>query len=354
MKRIALLLIPLFLILLTACKQGADLSGQIETIVAGALTQTAASATLAPIPVPSSSPAISTIQKIYLSSILGIQVSYPDDWYLQEFTDTQPATVSVTSFDPTNPPHKLEWTDQTISMQFRLLPADSVPHVLDEWVEAAKQTAIETQLSLFAEELISIANQPARRLTLVSGSGGIIHQILTILDGRNYEINIEGNLDLGKSVLDTMQVYTSSSVKPAESDTPAAGICLEPQGDQVTIILGLDQSGMPLAGRCVAIAPRQRIRLINQSDGLFAIKFADFYIDLPFGNEVLLDKPVGEYLAQGVHFLPMGPELWVKEGEAIPVATMTGPLRNYENLEAGYTLTLPPGWNVDEHGISSI
>ncbi|HSF81543.1 MAG TPA: hypothetical protein VLA49_09935 [Anaerolineales bacterium] len=352
MKRISFVLIALFLILLTACRQEADISGQVETIVAGALTQTAESAPVTPIPVPANKPVISSAQRIYSSSILGVQFSYPDNWYLQEFTDSLPATVSVTSFDPANPPHKLEWTERTISMQFRLLPADSVPPTLDAWVEAAKQTAVGTQLSIFEEELFSIANQPAVRLTLVSGSGGILHQVLTILDGRNYEINIEGNLDLGKSVLSSLQPYAPSGLKPAEGDTPAAGICLEPQGGQVAIVLGTDLSGMPLAGRCVTLNPMQRISLINQSGGPFAIQFANFYIDLPPGNEVLLDKPVGEYLAPGVHFLQMGPELWVKDAEAAPVATMPGPLRNYENIEAGYTLTLPPGWNVDEHALS--
>ncbi|MGW8227217.1 MAG: hypothetical protein ACWGOY_15860, partial [Anaerolineales bacterium] len=201
----------------------------------------------------------------------------------------------------------------------RLQPAGSVPQNLDAWVESAKQAATAGHLSIFEEERFLIANQPAYRITLVSGSGGVIHQILTIQDGRNYEINIEGNLDLGKSALGTLHPFTSSGLKPAESETPAAGICMEPQDDQVAIELGLDQSGMPLAGRCIVLLPNQRIKLINQSDGLIAIQLADYHFDLPVGNEILLDNPVAEYLASGVHYLPMGPELWLKAAE--PIAT---------------------------------
>jgi len=313
MHRQTLTLFLLFLIPLTACTpQAVPQQEQVETIVAAMLTQTAASATLTPAPEPSAEPVVSVPHKIYSSAILGIKFSYPESWYLQESTPDQPASIIVTSFDPANPPHKLEWTDQTISMQFRLIPAGSVPEALDAWVESAKQTAVETQLSIFEEERFLIADQPAARLTLVSGSGGIIHQVLTILDGRNFEINIEGNLDLAKSVLSTLQTISSSGLKPADSDTPAAGICSESPGDQVVITLGTDSSGLPLAGRCVMVSPGQRIRLVNQSEGPYAVQFADFNIDLPRGSEMLLDKPVGEYLATGVHFLPLGPELWVK------------------------------------------
>jgi hypothetical protein len=333
---------------------GADIDQQVATIVAGTLTQTSVQATLTPLPGPASLPVSPTSQKIYLDPIIGIQFSYPGNWYFQDSTNSQPTAIIVTSFDPANPPHKLEWSDQTVSMQFHLLPAGSAPQNLDAWVEAARQSAFAAQLTLFEEERFLIANQPAARSTLVSGSGAIIHQILTILDGRNYEINIEGNLDLGKSILSTLRVYSSGGLKPSEGDTPAAGICLEPQEEQVAIALGLDQSGMPLAGRCILLSPTQRIKLVNQSGESIAIQFADFDIDLPVGNEILLDKPIGEYLASGVHYLPMGTELWLKAVEPIvtPLATMPGPLSYYANPEAGYTLTLPPGWNVDEYGLA--
>lgn len=363
------LLVFVFAVFLSSCAPGSDQSGQVATIVADSLTQTAPIVTDTPVSTPSNLPVNFPVgQKTYLNSSLGIQFSYPDVWYLMELTDSKdifgvPAQVPailLTSFDPANPPHKLEWTEQTISMQFRIQPIGTRPNSFENWVETHKEAALAHQLTIVSDERFSIANQPAAHLTLVSGAGGIIHQVLTILNNTEFEINIEGNFDLAKPVLDSVQPVPSGGLKPPDSDTPAAGICGDELGDPVIVILGNTPDGLPKAGRCIAINPAQRIRLINQSNGPFNIKFAEYYINLPVGGEILLDKPVGEYLAFGVHFLPMGPELWVKATTPAPtftpippIATMPGSLRKYSNTEAGYSLTLPPGWNVDEYGLSN-
>jgi hypothetical protein len=366
----------IFIMFLTACVPGAqytlpsgitpqpgtDLPGQVASVVAEFLTQTAVPPTLSPIPVPSSVPIISGAQKVYQSSSFGIQFSYPEAWFLQELSSSQdiwgvtqqaPA-ILLTSFDPANPPHKLEWTDQTVSIQISYKVLLNPPGSFDAWIESTKQT-LAGQISIYADERFLIANQPAARLTLVSGSGGTIDQVLTILNGRYFEINIETpNFNLAKTVLDTIQPISSSGLKPADSDTPAAGICSEMQGDPVNVILGIDSSGLPKAGRCVAVNPYQRIKLINQSNGPFNIKFAEYFINLSVGDEMLLDKPVGEYLALGVHFLPMGPELWVKTAASItPVSTVPPPIRQYTNSVVGYRLGLPGDWSVDESGMTN-
>jgi len=345
---------------------GTDVPQQVATIVADALTQTAFPSTASSFPIPATLPVNNASgQKAYQSSSFGIQFSYPEAWYLQEETSSQdiwgvsqqvPA-ILLTSFDPANPPHKLEWTNQTVSTQFRMLPYVTVQFYksLDAWVENARQIALANQLSIFAEERFLIANQPAARLSLISGSGSVIDQVLTILNGHYFEINIEApDFNLARTVLDTLRPISSGGLKPADSETPAAGICSEPQGDPVNIILGIDPSGLPKAGRCIAVNPSQHIKLVNQSNGPFNIQFAEYFINLSVGDERLLDKPVGEYLALGVHFLPMGPELWVKTVENItPVVTAPPPIRVYTNSEVGYRLGLPGDWNVDENGMTN-
>jgi hypothetical protein len=290
-------------------------------------------------------PVVIGSQTLYQSLSLGIQFSYPAAWYLLESS----GSVTLTSFDPSNPPHKLEWTDQTTSMQFGFMVLITPPASFDAWVESAKQTALANGLSIYAEERFVIANQPAHRLSLVSSSGGIIHRVLTDLSGRYFEINIEGNYTLAKAVFDSIQPFTSGGLKPPDSETPAAGICGEPQGDPVSIVLGIGPDGIPLAGRCVKITPSQRIKFVNQSNGPFNIKFAEYYITLPVGGEMLLDKPVGQYLALGVHFLSMGPDLWVKEAV---VVTAPPPIVEYNNSVVGYGLNLPGNWSIDENGIT--
>lgn len=364
--KINYLFVVIFAVLLSACAPGSDQFVQVETIVADSLTQTASPASVTAVSTPLGFPITLTT---YKSANMGIQFSYPEDWYLKEFVDskdifgvpTQVPSILLTSFEPANPPHKLEWTEQTISMQFRS-QSRTYPNSFENWVEAHKQAALAYQLTISSEERFSIANQPAARLTLVSGTGGIIHQVLTNLNNIAFEINIEGNFELVRPVLDSLlpvAFIKFAGLEPPDSEFPAAGVCGETQGDPVNIVLGIAPDGLPKAGRCIVIDPAQRIRLINQSDGLFDITFAENQIDLPVGGEMLLDKPVGEYLALGVHHLPMAPELWVKTTSnptftpIPPVATMPGPFRNYSNTEAGYSLTLPPGWNVDEHGLSN-
>ncbi len=359
-----LLPIIVLAIFLSSCVPGSDQSAQVVTIVSDTLTQTASPAGATAVSTPLGFPiALAT----YKSSSLGIQFSYPEVWYLNEFADSKDIfgvptlvpSILLTSFEPANPPHKLEWTEQTISMQFRGQPIGTRPNSFENWLEIHKQAALANQLTISLEERFLIANQPAVHLILVSGAGGIIHQVLTILNNTEFEINVEGNYDLAKPVLDSLQPISSGALKPPDSEFPAAGICGDAQGDPVNIVLGVAADGLPKAGRCIAINPTLRIKLINQSDGPLNTEFAEFNIDLSVGGEVLLDKPVGDYLALGVHHLPFGPELWVKiipiptVTPIPPVATMPGPFRNYSNTEAGYSLTIPPGWNVDEHGLSN-
>ncbi len=68
-----------------------------------------------------------------------------------------------------------------------------------------------------------------------------------------------------------------------------------------------------------------------------------------------MEKPVGSYFAPGVHLLPMGLELWLKgkvKGTA-PAAIQPGPNRAYDNPKISVRVTLPPGWIIDEHGLSA-
>jgi hypothetical protein len=115
----------------------------------------------------------------------------------------------------------------------------------------------------------------------------------------------------------------ATGLKPADSDTPAAGICGEAQGDPVEVLLGSGADGLPLGGRCLILAPDQRLNLVNRTGDQVAAQFAGFMIDLPVGGEMLLDRPVGEYLAPGVHDLPgiSAPELWLKTPAAALAAT---------------------------------
>ena len=138
------------------------------------------------------------------------------------------------------------------------------------------------------------------------------------------------------------------NLKPADSETPAAGICMEVQGDPVLIILGFGSDGIPLAGRCLKISPEQRIQLINHSTVPISTELGEFKINLAVNSALLLDNPVGQYLGTGVHFLSMGPELWVNDEHLVLPGSL--PVE-YNNTTFGYNLKLPNDWIIDENGM---
>lgn len=141
-------------------------------------------------------------------------------------------------------------------------------------------------------------------------------------------------------------------IKPADADTPAAGICGSGAGEIVQIQLGTGSDGLPLGGRCVQVTPLQRIELVNLTLESFHMTFGMFDVEVPSGGMVLLDKPAGEYLAPGVHDLPNGPALWLKTADDVPIET-PGSFRTYSNSEVGYSLIFPSNWNMDDFGATS-
>jgi hypothetical protein len=153
--------------------------------------------------VPSEAPS-STI-KLYRGDRLNITFDYPRGWYLQEAPD-EPIDVLLTSYDPASPPHKLEWDDTIVSIGIRLIPPEIAPDSLDRWIEDTKQEAEEAQLAIFSEErLILETGFPTAHMIFVSGSGGILEYVLIVLNGRHFEIVVQGNFILAKPVLDTLR-----------------------------------------------------------------------------------------------------------------------------------------------------
>jgi hypothetical protein len=140
-----------------------------------------------------------------LNCPLSFGLEVPQGWYVQENTPTGSESLVITSFDPASPPHKLEWDSQTVSIEIIPISPEFAPTSLDAWVENARQTAISSQLELFNEERFLLGQDtPAIRLTLVSGSGGVIDQVLTILNHHNLEILVQGNFELARSVLSSI------------------------------------------------------------------------------------------------------------------------------------------------------
>ena len=244
----------------------------------------------------------------YTSTTLGIAFEYPGSWVVSEDVSEAPNNLLLTSFDPASPPHKLEWDNKTVSIDIRQLPFETAPQDLDAWAESNRQEAIANLLEIFLDERLELGKQlPAERLRMVSGSGGIIDQVLTYIDERPYEINIQGNFDLAITVLDTL--HASTTLKPADSQELVSGICGSMEGEIVEITITADGPAMP---RCVQVTSGQRLRFINSRNVDVHGEFAQFAVSILPGEELLLDRPVGEYLAPGIHYFE-GAEIYLVE-----------------------------------------
>lgn len=258
-------------------------------------------------PAPTAIPSAAAITTNYQNHSLGISLDYPAVWHVQEEIPDQPFAVLIASFDPASPPHKLEWDSQTVSISLRLLPQENTPQDLNSWAESAKQEAVADHLEVFSEESIELAQGiQAVRLTLVSGSGGIIDQLLTILDGRPYEIIVQGNFELAKTVLDSL--HPLMALKPPDSDTPASGICPQFDGEIVEITIN---DPPPPSPRCVQVTAEQRLKIINATSAPVRVKLAHFDMEIPPAGDTIFDQNVGDYLAPGVHLMLNGPEVWL-------------------------------------------
>lgn len=303
---------------------------------------TATASQLAPTAAPTDEPQETSN---YNTPTMGIAFDYPSTWIVSEALPGEPNGILLTSYDPTSPPHKLEWDDQTVSINIRQISPESVPQDLDSWVEGNKQEAIADLLEVFLDERLMLGGQlPAAHLRLVSGSGGIIDQVFTYVGGHPYEISIQGNFELARIVLDTL--HASLSLKPADSQELVSGICGSMEGEIVEITITADGPAMP---RCVRVTSGQRLKFINSKGVDLRTGFSQYTVSIPSGGELLLDQPVGEFLAPGVHYFE-GAEIYLANPDPAPPSP---PSHNqFFNTEAGYTITFPSDWLLNDYGLT--
>lgn len=102
---------------------------------------------------------------------------------------------------------------------------------------------------------------------------------------------------------------TQNSLKPADSQTPTAGICTGPVSDViVTVTFGLDNVANP---RCTKVASNQKLKIINNSNQTISGKVGQYTINIQPNHSQNIDATFGLYLAPGVHKIA-GAEIWLQ------------------------------------------
>ncbi len=106
------------------------------------------------------------------------------------------------------------------------------------------------------------------------------------------------------------------SLKPPDSEFPAAGVCFGPgTSEVVTIELNID---IPTP-RCARVSPGQRLRFKNTTPDSVGVRLAGYTLEIPPGEERQIEAAVGSLLAPGAHRITTslygggGPEIVVVE-----------------------------------------
>ncbi len=110
-----------------------------------------------------------------------------------------------------------------------------------------------------------------------------------------------------------VQIVVAESYRATPvADSPAAGICASFEGDQVEVQIYPDLPDP----RCVKVRANQKLTLHNQTSKPVEFTLGQFNARIEPGQAYTIDRPLGDYLAPGVHrvlALPYsGPELWLE------------------------------------------
>ena len=119
-----------------------------------------------------------------------------------------------------------------------------------------------------------------------------------------------------------------SRLDQRESDYPAAGICGQAEGTIGTVALG--RGDLVPQPRCLVIRHDQLLRVVNNSDIEVTVTLGtQLKATLAPAASTTFDKPIGDYLAPGVHRLAFtaasAASIWVDAICAGPGATKCSP-----------------------------
>jgi hypothetical protein len=117
-----------------------------------------------------------------------------------------------------------------------------------------------------------------------------------------------------REMADSLSFSRSAELFPADSDTPAAGICEPQEGRNIPLVITVD---VP-SPRCVRVRPDQLAEVINGTAAEVRFKLAWYEFILQPGETYTFDVPFGVFLAPGVHHLQLNgggnaPEIWLGE-----------------------------------------
>ncbi len=295
--------IALFFLFLTASactpQPDAQLPGETPTEMLATSTQP-----------PTASP-ISASTAEYYSPELKLRLSYPESW---SFLDGDPGSERYGGVDGF----------------FRLATIASGGMALDELAQAEASHVLQPFGSQPAVETVEVGGSEARRISPSADQpkeGGSDQPWGELLVAFPRPVMVDGfladyfslqadlaHLDALAESLQFDRLNPGEKLFAATSDTPAAGICALVTE---TVYIMTVSPDMP-SPRCLQVPLGALIGFNNQTGAPLTARLGGYEFLLPENEEVVLNVPVGTYLAPGVHQLQLdgngsAPEIWVIE-----------------------------------------
>lgn len=110
---------------------------------------------------------------------------------------------------------------------------------------------------------------------------------------------------------------TNSTLLPADSQYPAAGVCASPPiGDTAVFDIKSEPDNAPQP-RCQKVSGNQKLQLLNDTDKTLQFSLGQYTMTVSPGKSQTLPVTFGSFLMPGVHQYKLspylGPELWLQQ-----------------------------------------
>ena len=269
--------------------------------------------------------------KTYTNTVYGFSIKYPTDWRLvNEPIPTGNNSLLDITFTPdpvTNGPGGGMLSGIYVSIGTNTKMETLTNYVNNDVVQStlAYEEKFKSNsgsnpggFSPITQKALTIDSMPAIQINGLPGAGNPGPSIFFIKNNNIFTLYWEKTLQpnddqLFNQILSafkfTDQNQTKNTLIPADSQTPASGICTGPSTDQIVVVtFGIDNVAEP---RCVKVTANQKLEIVNNENKTIQGSIGQYSINVAPGQNQVIDAVFGSYLATGVHDI-VGAEIWLQ------------------------------------------
>lgn len=249
--------------------------------------------------------------KTYINKTYNFSFEYPNNWDISEKTGTSTHEFSVYA-DKLENIAALKARKQ--NTEGPVFPFEFYVSTTEVFYRGNSESDLISETNTIFAGKKAIKYQQKLLMTSMNGNEGDILTSIVIPVNQVYFVITQSrpsdNPGVFDQILSTFKfTEISNSLIPADSDSPAAGICDTVTGQMVTITIGEDNTSAP---RCVKVTSSQKLSIINNSLTSTEINLSNFpKITIQPGKTYSFSQTLGSFLAPGVHQIG-GAEIWLK------------------------------------------